>query len=155
MVSTYHKNQEIDHCTLYKHNMKTKIMTNQTPTITPVSEATKALVEQKLPTQSDEIKQKMGELVELIKKQAESELEAAESMTRETYVKAIANAKATLKQTETFFAEQEQTLQQKIQELNTQADREWESFVGEVKNMGNRIDKAINVAWKALTEDKV
>ncbi len=134
--------------------MTTETMTTQTFEIAPVSEATKALVEQKLPEQPDEIKQKMGELVELIKKQAESELETAESITREAYVNAIANAKATLKETETFFAEQEQTLQQKIQELNTQADREWESFVGEVKNMGNRIDKAINAAWKALTEEK-
>ena len=130
-------------------------MTTQTSQISSISEATKALVEQKIPEQPDEIKQKMGELVELIKKQAESELEAAESMTREAYVKAIANAKTTLKQTETFFAEQEQTLQQKIHELNTKADREWESFVAEVKNMGNRIDNAINAAWKALTEDKV
>lgn len=134
--------------------MTTETMTTQTATIAPVSEATKALVEQKLPEQPDEIKQKMGELVELIKKQAESELEAAESITREAYVNAIANAKATLKKTETFFAEQEQTLQQKIQELNTQADREWDSFVADVKNMGNRIDKAINAAWKALTEEK-
>ena len=134
--------------------MTTETMTNQTSEIAPVSEATKALVEQKLPEQPDEIKQKMGELVELIKKQAESELEAAESITRETYVNAIANAKATLKKTETFFAEQEQTLQQKIQELNTQADREWDSFVADVKNMGDRIDKAINAAWEALTEEK-
>ena len=134
--------------------MTTETITTQTSTITPVSEATKALVEQKLPEQPDEIKQKMGELVELIKKQAESELEAAESITREAYVNAIANAKATLKKTETFFAEQERSLQQKIQELNTQADREWESFLGDVKNMGDRIDKAINAAWKALTEEK-
>ncbi|MDJ0692439.1 MAG: hypothetical protein QNJ41_28615 [Xenococcaceae cyanobacterium MO_188.B32] len=134
--------------------MTTETITTQTSEITPVSEATKALVEQKLPEQPDEIKQKMGELVELIKKQAELELESAQDITRETYVKAIANAKATLKQTETFFAEQEQTLQQKIQELNTQADREWESFLGDVKNMGDRIDKAINAAWKALTEEK-
>ncbi len=133
--------------------MTTETITNQISTIIPVSEATKALVEQKLPEQSDEIKQKMGELVELIKKQAESELTYAESMTRETYINAISNAKATLKKTETFFAEQEQTLQQKIQELNNQADREWESFVADLKNMGNRIDKAINVAWKTLTED--
>ena len=129
-------------------------MTTQTSQISSISEETKALVEQKLPEQPDEIKQKMGELVELIKKQAESELEAAEATTREAYINAIANAKTTLKQTETFFAEQEQTLQQKIQELNTQAEREWDSFVGDVKNMGNRIDNAINAAWKALTEDK-
>ncbi len=129
-------------------------MTTQTSQISSISEATKALVEQKIPEQPDEIKQKMGELVELIKKQAESELEAAEATTREAYINAIANAKTTLKQTETFFAEQEQTLQQKIQELNSQADREWESLVADVKNMGNRIDNAINAAWKALTEEK-
>ncbi len=132
--------------------MTTETMTTQKSAI--ISESTKALVEQKLPEQPDQIKQKMGELVELIKKQAESELEAAQDLTREAYIKAIANAKATLKQTETFFAEQEQTLQQKIQELNTQADREWESFVGDVKNMGDRLDKAINAAWKSLTESE-
>lgn len=82
--------------------MTTETITNQISTIIPVSEATKALVEQKLPEQSDEIKQKMGELVELIKKQAESELTYAESMTRETYINAISNAKATLKKPKRF-----------------------------------------------------
>ncbi|MGK7952028.1 MAG: hypothetical protein AB4368_25405 [Xenococcaceae cyanobacterium] len=134
--------------------METETTTTQTSESAPVSEATKALVEQKLPEESDEIKQKMGELVELIKKQAESELKSAEEMTREAYLNAIANAKATIKKTETFFAEQEQTLQQKIQELDTQADQEWDSFVADVKNMGDRIDRAINAAWKVLTEDK-
>ena len=48
--------------------MTNEITTNQESAIVPVSEETKALEEQKMPNESDEIKQKMGELVELIKK---------------------------------------------------------------------------------------
>ena len=126
--------------------------TTQESAIVLVSEETKALVEQKMPNESDEIKQKMGELVELIKKQAESELEAAGEMTREAYIKVIDDAKTTLKKTENFFAEQEKSLTQKVQELSNEANQQWESFIADIKKMNNRVDKAIEAAWKTLTE---
>ena len=132
--------------------MTNEITTNQESAIVPVSEETKALVEQKMPNESDEIKQIMGELVELIKKQAESELEAAGEMTREAYIKVIDDAKTTLKKTEDFFAEQEKSLTQKVQELSNEANQQWESFVADIKKMNNRVDKAIEAAWKTLTE---
>ena len=134
--------------------MTNEITTNQESAIVPVSEETKALVEQKMPNESDEIKQKMGELVELIKKRAESELESAGEMTREAYIKAIDEAKLTLKKTEDFFAEQEKTLAQKVKELSNEANRNWESFVMDLKKMNNRVDKAIEAAWKTLTESE-
>ena len=90
--------------------------------IVPVSEETKALVEQKVTDEPDEIKQKMGELVELIKKRAESEIQSTENLTRETYVKAI-----------------------------DRATQNWENFIDDLKNMGNRLDRAIDAAWKTLT----
>ncbi|MEM7578879.1 MAG: hypothetical protein AAF316_03335 [Cyanobacteria bacterium P01_A01_bin.80] len=132
--------------------MTNEITTNQESAIVPVSEETKALVEQKMPNESDEIKQKMGELVELIKKRAESELESAGEMTRFSYIKAINEAKTTLKKTENFFAEQEKSLTQKVQELSNEANQQWESFIADIKKMNNRVDKAIEAAWKTLTE---
>lgn len=121
--------------------------------ITPVSEETQALVNQKMANESDEIKQKAGELVDLIKKRAESELSAADQITRETYHQAISQAKATLNQTETFFQEQGNALDQSLKELNDDASRQWDTFVAELKGMGDRFDKAVNSAWAALIKE--
>lgn len=121
--------------------------------ITPVSEETRALVNQKMANESDEIKQKAGELVDLIKKRAESELSAADQITRETYHQAISQAKATLNQTETFFQEQGNALDQSLKELNDDASRKWDTFVAELKEMGDRFDKAVNSAWAALIKE--
>ncbi|ABW25250.1 hypothetical protein AM1_0164 [Acaryochloris marina MBIC11017] len=129
-----------------------KIMTTSSP-ITPVSEETRALVNQKMANESDEIKQKAGELVDLIKKRAESELSAADQITRETYHQAISQAKATLNQTETFFQEQGNALDQSLKELNDDASRKWDTFVAELKGMGDRFDKAVNSAWAALIKE--
>ncbi|BDM80212.1 hypothetical protein [Acaryochloris marina] len=127
-------------------------MTTSSP-ITPVSEETRALVNQKMANESDEIKQKAGELVDLIKKRAESELSAADQITRETYHQAISQAKATLNQTETFFQEQGNALDQSLKELNDDASRKWDTFVAELKGMGDRFDKAVNSAWAALIKE--
>jgi hypothetical protein len=122
--------------------------------ITPVSEDTKALVEQKMAGEADEIKQKMGELVELIKNRATTELQETEDMTREAYVKAINEAKATLKKTENFFKEQEQSLDRSVKSFTTEATEAWEKFVGDLKDANNRVDLAVEAAWKVLTEEK-
>ena len=73
-------------------------------------------------------------------------------MTREAYIKVIDDAKTTLKKTEDFFAEQEKSLTQKVEEFSNEANQQWESFVTDIKKMNNRVDKAIEAAWKNLTE---
>ncbi len=130
-------------------------MTTQTSTttITPVSEETKALVEQKMVGEPDAIKQKMGELIELIKDRAAAELHDAEGMTREAYVKAMTQAKGTLKKTELFFQEQEQSIDQSIKDFTTEATEKWDKFVGDLKAASNRVDRAVDAAWKTLTEE--
>ena len=130
----------------------TKNPDSQDSSIVPISEETKTLVEQKMTDESDEIKQKMGELIELIKKRAESELDQIGELSREEYIRVINQAKETLKKTEDFFGEQQQSLEAKLQELGDEANKNWESFLKDVEKMGNRIDKAVNAAWKALTE---
>ncbi len=130
-------------------------MTTQTSTTTiaPVSEETKALVEQKMVGEPDAIKQKMGELIELIKDRAAAELHDAEGMTREAYVKAMTQAKGTLKKTELFFQEQEQSLDQSIKDFTTEATEKWDKFVSDLKAASNRVDRAVDAAWKTLTEE--
>ena len=120
---------------------------------TLVSEETLALVEQKMASEPEEIKQKVGELVDLIKNRAEAELSSTEQMTRESYHKAISQARDTLKTTEAFFQEQEDALNKVLKDLNNEASNWWDSFVTDVKGMGNRIENAVSAAWSALKED--
>ena len=126
----------------------------QETNIVSVSEDTKALVEQKMTDEPDEIKQKMGELVELIKKRAESEIQSTENLTREKYVQAMNQAKETLKKTENFFEDQQKSVEQYIKEMDDRASQKWENFVGDIKKMGNRVDKAIDAAWQSLTQSE-
>ena len=121
--------------------------------ITPVSEETKDLVNKKMGDgESDEVKQKMGELIEAIKKQAASQIEAAGDMNRENYVDAMSQAQETLRKTEKFFEEQKNSVETSLAELTNEATENWEVFVEEMQKMGKRIDKAVNAAWKAFTE---
>ena len=129
--------------------MTTEMITNPQ---TAVSETTKALVDQKLAGQPDEIKQKTAELIDLIKQQAEAELQEAGDMTREAYAKAIGNARATLGKTQTFFEEQEQSLAQSIEDMTAKANGKWDSLVADAKHLGDRFDRAVEAAWTTLTE---
>lgn len=132
--------------------MTIETITPQSIPSVPVSEETKALVEQRMADQPDEIKQKMAELVDLIKQRAEIELKEAGDVTREAYAKAIGNAKETLGKTQAFFEEQEKSLEQSIQDLTTEANEKWDVFVADVKQMSDRFDSAVEAAWKSLTQ---
>lgn len=128
-------------------------MTTPKLSATPVSEETQVLVDQKMMNEPDAIKQKVGELIDLIKKQAKTDLSSADQMTQEAYNQAISQAKATLKTTEVFFQEQSAALDQSLQDLNDSAGRQWDSFIADVKGMGDRLDRAVNAAWATLKED--
>jgi Zn-dependent oligopeptidase len=124
----------------------------KTTAIVEVSPDTKALVDEKMTDEPDEIKQHMMALVEAIKKRATTQLESTEEMTRESYVSALQQAKETLNKTEDFFHDRKTLLEQSIDEIENTANQRWESLVQEMKEMGDRLDRAVSTAWKILTE---
>ena len=125
--------------------------TQSTQTITPVTEDTQALVNRQMSGESDAIKQKMGELVDLIKQSAEAELQTTENMTREAYIKAMNNVQNTLRKTQAFFETQESAIERSMQTLGDEANHHWDNFVSDIKDMGDRIDRAVSAAWKELS----
>jgi ElaB/YqjD/DUF883 family membrane-anchored ribosome-binding protein len=124
----------------------------KTTALAEVSPDTKALVEEKMGDESDEIKQHMMALMEAIKKRATSQLESTEEMTREVYVSALQQARETLNKTEDFFHDRKTLLERSIEEVENTANQRWESLVQEMKEMGDRLDRAVSTAWKILTE---
>jgi len=117
-----------------------------------VSPETKALVEKKMPDESAEVQEKMMELIEAIKQQAQREVKATGKITRETYVQSMRKAQETLDKTGSFFEEQKNALEQSIADIESQATQQWDSFVKEVEEVGNRLDRAIHAAWEELTK---
>jgi DNA anti-recombination protein RmuC len=122
--------------------------------IVPVSDETRAMVEQSMADEPDEIKQKLGELVDAIKRRTTTEMQSAGEMTRETYIQAMDEARGRLKKTEQFFQQQERSVEETVRSLTDEATDRWETLITEVQRMGNRLDRAVNAAWKELTDPK-
>ncbi|NEP15849.1 MAG: hypothetical protein F6J97_02975 [Leptolyngbya sp. SIO4C1] len=120
--------------------------------ITPVSHETRAIIEREMADEPDEIKQKLGELIDAIKQRTSAEMQAAGDVTRENYATTMAQLQQRLKKTETFFKEQERSIDRSVQEMTDEATDRWETFVDDLQRVGNRLDNAVNAAWKALTE---
>ena len=109
-------------------------MTSQTSVvqeaaINSVSEETKAFVEESLSDEPDQVKQKIGELIEVINQ-----------------------AKATLKKTEDLFKQQHKSQEQSLQELRNETTDKRESFVTDVRKMSDRLDQAVIAAWQTLNQ---
>ncbi|MEA5471863.1 hypothetical protein [Spirulina sp. 06S082] len=123
----------------------------ETPPV-EVSAETKALVETKMPDESDEIKHHTMALIEAIKKQAQSSLESAGEIGRENYVNTMRQTQTTLKNTGLLFDEQWESLEKTIAGLEDTATKNWEFLLNDMKKWGDRLDRAVNEAWKILTE---
>jgi gas vesicle protein len=119
---------------------------------TPVSDETKAIVEKNLPNESDEVKQKFGELIDAIKRQATYEVQSVEEMSRETYIRALEHAQQTLQRAQEFLHSQEKTLETNVNQVKDEASHKWENLVADIQSMGNRVDRAVHAAWTILTE---
>ncbi|WP_017303109.1 hypothetical protein [Spirulina subsalsa] len=117
-----------------------------------VSEETKALVERKMSGESDEVRYHMMALIEAIKKQSQSQIESTGEMTRETYVTAMRQAQDTLQKLGGFFDEQRETMEKSVSAMEDTANKNWEMLLSDMKAWGDRMDRAVDAAWKILTE---
>ncbi|MDB9312902.1 hypothetical protein PN462_07300 [Spirulina sp. CS-785/01] len=127
--------------------------TNQTETRTSeINPETRALVDQKMPNESDEIRYHMMSLIDAIKQQTEDQLESAGDMTREAYVEAMRQAQNTLQNTGLLLDEQRESLEKTITGIEDTATQQWETFVNEFQNFSDRFERAVDAAWKILTE---
>ena len=122
------------------------------PTQEAASSETKALVDQRMAGETDEVRYHMTALIEAIKKQAETQVESTGNIAREAYVEAIRQAQGTLEKTGSFFNDQSDALGKTVTEVEDQATDRWENLLADMQKVGNRLDRAVNAAWTALTE---
>lgn len=119
--------------------------------IVEVSPETKALVEKNMTEESDDVQQQTMELIETIKRKAQSEAQKAGELTRDTYLEAVRQVQKEVENTNLFDPER---ITESIQLMQQDAEKNWDSLVTEVSNFGDRLSEAARVAWETLTEPR-
>lgn len=127
--------------------------TNESAIVT-VDEETKALVEHEMPGASDEVKQKMVELIEAIKRRAQVEVESAGNNTREAYLIAGKQAEEAIAKTKETSDKYRGELEKSLKIIEKQAHTNWDKLVGEMTDFGDRLRQAADAAWSVLMAPK-
>jgi uncharacterized protein YjbJ (UPF0337 family) len=122
--------------------------------IVPVDNETKALVEREMPEASDEVKQKVVELIEAIKRRAQSEVEAAGNSTREAYLVAVKQAEEAIAKTQETSEKYRDELEKSLKIIEQEAHTNWDKLVQEMTGFGDRLRQAADAAWSVLTAPK-
>lgn len=133
-------------------NLPNDPQTNET-SASDVSPETKAMVEDQLTQESDEIKYHVTALIEAIKKQTQSQIETTGDVTREVYVSAMRQAQETLKKTGFVLDDQWNSIENSVSGVENMASKNWDVMMKDFQKWGDRMDRAFNAAWEILTED--
>ncbi len=130
--------------------------TNNTPetqatNIVAVSPETNALVEKEMARQDESIKEATKALVEAIKKRAQSEIENAQTITRDAYLKAVNNAREAIEQNQLIEPER---VEHSVQIIQKEAQENWHKIAQEITDLGQRLQEAAQGAWDVLRKKK-
>ncbi|NES68910.1 MAG: hypothetical protein F6K24_28610 [Okeania sp. SIO2D1] len=101
--------------------------------------------------QSTDPKQETQELVEAIKRLAQSEMEAAGEFTRDSYIQAVKQARETIERIRLIDP---QKIEEAGKKIEKDIENNWETMVKEVQDFGGRLVKAGKAAWDVLTAPK-
>jgi anthranilate/para-aminobenzoate synthase component I len=131
---------------------------NATPESSIEIARTNDLVEAELAGQSDEVKQETKALIDALKLRAQTEVHSAEDLaksasdyTRETYLKLVRQARESVEQGKIFDLER---IEQSAQQLQQEAEKNWQTLVHEVNGFSDRLSEAAKLAWEKLTEPR-
>ncbi len=118
------------------------------PTKPVVSEETRNLVNQNMQGESDEVKNETMALIEAMKRRAQSEVQGAGNLARDTYLSAVKQAREAIEQNKVFDSER---IEYSFKLLQMDAEKNWETIVQEVSTFGDRLADAAKAAWETLT----
>ena len=128
--------------------------TNNTPetketTIVTISPETNALVEKEMAGESDQIKQETKALVEAIRKRAQSEIDNAQTLTRDAYLEAVRNAREAIEKNQLLDPKR---VEHSVEIIRQDARENWQKIVDEIGELGDRLHEAAQKAWDILMD---
>lgn len=123
---------------------------NQEMAVVVVDPNANALVETQTHPE-DAVKQETKALIEAIKRRAQAEVQAAGDLTRETYLNAVRQTREAIEQTKIIDPDR---IEQSVQHVQQEAEKSWNTVLGEIESFGTRLSDAAKAAWDTLTGPK-
>jgi hypothetical protein len=97
--------------------------------------------------ETDEVKQETTALLEAIKNRAQAEAESAGTLTRETYLNAVRQAREAIERDKLIERDRLEYSWAKIQE---ELEYNWNLLSKDVTDLGERFQNAAKAAWEAF-----
>lgn len=116
--------------------------------IVEISPQTNEMVESQMVGESEEVKNETAALIEAIKRRAQVEAQSAGNLTRETYLSAVRQAREAIEQNQLIEPAQ---IENAFDMVQNEAQKNFESIVAEVQELGDRLQAAAQAAWDVLT----
>jgi vacuolar-type H+-ATPase subunit I/STV1 len=114
-----------------------------------IPQNTSEMVDQEMAGETDEVRQETKSLIDALKKRAQLEAQSAGTLTRQTYLDAVRQARAKLEQDDPLIARDR--IENSFELIQKEAEKNWQSIVNEVAELGDRLADAAKAAWEALT----
>jgi hypothetical protein len=121
---------------------------NAESTVVVISPQTNELVEKEMAGETDQVKSETKALIDAIKKRAQAEAHSAGTLTRETYLNAVRQAREAIEANQLIERDR---IEQSITMIQAEAEKNWNSVLKEVADLGDRIQQAAKAAWDVLT----
>ncbi len=118
------------------------------PQNSQISTQTNDLVEAEMAGESEDLKSETKALTDALKKRAQTEAQSAGTLTREAYLTAVRRARETIEHNQLIERDR---IEHSFELIKKEAEKNWESVIKEVAELGDRLADAAKAAWEALT----
>jgi hypothetical protein len=125
-------------------------MTNnniESSAIVEVNSQTSDMVEMEMLEETDEVKQETKALIEAIKNRAQAEATSAGTLTRDTYLNAVRQAREAIEGEKLIERDRLENAWKTIQE---EAEKNWDSVFKDFTTLGDRFQNAAKAAWETF-----
>lgn len=130
------------------NNVESSVKIEIIPQTSQISSQTSDMVEHEMAGESDDVKSETKALIDALKKRAQIEAQSAGTLTREAYLNAVRKARETLEQNQLIERER---IEYSFDLIQKEAEKNWQSIVKEVAEIGDRLADAAKAAWDTLT----
>ncbi len=127
--------------------MSNDINNQENLVVVEVSPQTNEMVEAEMVGETDDLKQETKSLIEALKRRAQAEAESAGTLTRETYLNAVRQARQAIEGEKLIERDR---LENAFTIIQQEADKNWQLFIKQVTELGDRFQDASKAAWEAF-----
>ena len=119
--------------------------------IVEVTPQTNEMVEKEMAGESDDVKNETKALIDAIKKRAQVEAQSAGTLTRETYLNAVRQAREVIEANPIIERDR---IEHAFDMIQQEAQKNWDSVTKEFQDLGDRLQAAAQAAWDVLTAER-